>query len=40
MPHAELLRWVTKPQDYPPFRSAGLLRVFLLGEVPATEARK
>jgi DNA-binding PadR family transcriptional regulator len=37
---AELLRWVTKPQDDPQFRSAGLLRVFLLGEVPATEARK
>src|SRR6201990_3067391 len=30
---AELQRWVSSPQDDPPFRSAGLLRVFLLGEV-------
>jgi DNA-binding PadR family transcriptional regulator len=37
---AELLRWVTNPQDDLPFRSAELLRVLLLGEVPATEARK
>jgi DNA-binding PadR family transcriptional regulator len=37
---AELRRWVTNPQDDPPFRSAGLLRVFLLGEIPAGEARK
>src|SRR5215470_14166015 len=28
----ELLDWVTHPQDDPPFRSAELLRVFLLGE--------
>jgi DNA-binding PadR family transcriptional regulator len=37
--HAELRRWVTNPQDDPPFRSAGLLRVFLLGEVPPDDAR-
>ena len=37
---AELRRWVTNPQDDPPFRSAELLRVFLLGEAPATDARK
>jgi hypothetical protein len=30
---------VTNPQDDPPFRSAGLLRVFLLGEVPPDQAR-
>jgi DNA-binding PadR family transcriptional regulator len=36
---AELRRWVTNPQDDPPFRSAALLRVFLLGEVPAEHAR-
>jgi DNA-binding PadR family transcriptional regulator len=36
---AELRRWVATPQDDPPFRSAGLLRVFLLGEVPQEQAR-
>jgi DNA-binding PadR family transcriptional regulator len=36
---AELRRWVTNPRDDPPFRSAGLLRVFLLGEVPPEQAR-
>ena len=37
---AELLRWVPNPQDDPPYRSAALLRVFLLGEIPADEARE
>jgi DNA-binding PadR family transcriptional regulator len=37
--HTELQRWVTSPQDDPPFRSAGLLRVFLLGLIPADQAR-
>jgi DNA-binding PadR family transcriptional regulator len=37
---AELRRWVTNPQDDPPFRSAALLRVFLLGEVPPEMARE
>jgi len=37
---AELRRWVGNPQDDPPFRSAGLLRVFLLGEVPPGQARE
>jgi DNA-binding PadR family transcriptional regulator len=37
---AELVRWVTNPQDDPPYRSAELLRVFLLGEIPRDEARK
>ena len=37
---AELRRWVTNPQDDPPFRSAELLRVFLLGEVPPAQARE
>jgi DNA-binding PadR family transcriptional regulator len=37
---AELVRWVTDPQDDPPYRSAELLRVFLLGEIPEDEARK
>jgi DNA-binding PadR family transcriptional regulator len=36
---AELLRWITNPQDDPPERSAGLLRIFLLGQLPPTEAR-
>ncbi len=36
---AEVRRWVTDPPDDPPFRSAGLLRVFLLGEVPPEQAR-
>jgi DNA-binding PadR family transcriptional regulator len=38
--HAELQRWVANPQYDPPSRSSGLLRVFLLGEVPADQARK
>lgn len=38
--HAELQRWVANPQDDPPLRSAALLRVFLLGLVPAEQARK
>ena len=37
---AELRRWVTNPQDDPPFRDAALLRVFLLGEVPEALARE
>jgi DNA-binding PadR family transcriptional regulator len=37
---AELRRWVTNPQDDPPFRSPALLRVFLLGEVPPEQARE
>jgi DNA-binding PadR family transcriptional regulator len=37
---AELRRWVINPQDDPPFRSAELLRVFLLGEVPPAQARE
>ena len=37
---AELLRWLTSPQEDPPLRIAGLLRVFLLGEIPRDEARK
>lgn len=36
----ELARWVMNPKDDPPIRSASLLRVFLLGAVPADEARK
>ncbi|MGE2715786.1 PadR family transcriptional regulator [Mycolicibacterium litorale] len=37
---AELVRWVTNPQDDPPTRSTELLRVFLLGELPAEDACK
>ena len=37
---AELQRWVTNPQEDPPFRSSALLRVFLLGEVPPARARE
>jgi DNA-binding PadR family transcriptional regulator len=36
---ADLLRWMTNRQDDPPYRSAELLRVFLLGEIPPQEAR-
>lgn len=34
----ELKRWITNPADDPPERSAGLLRVFLLGELPRDQA--
>ena len=37
---AELLRWITNPQDDPPERSTELLRVFLLGELPPEQARE
>ena len=37
---AELQRWVTNPGDYPPFRDASLLRVFLLGEIEPEQARR
>ncbi|MGV0851326.1 PadR family transcriptional regulator [Mycolicibacterium phlei] len=37
---AELRRWVTHPEEDPPFRSARLLRVFLLGEVSPDQARE
>ena len=37
---AELTRWITDPQDDPPYRSAPLLRVFLLGEVAPEQARE
>jgi DNA-binding PadR family transcriptional regulator len=37
---AELTRWLSNPQDDPPFRSAGLLRIFLLGEMPRDAARR
>jgi DNA-binding PadR family transcriptional regulator len=36
----ELLRWMTSPQNDPPFRSAQLLRVFLLSELAPAQARK
>jgi DNA-binding PadR family transcriptional regulator len=37
---AELRRWIVTSDDDPPFRNAGLLRVFLLGEIPRDQARK
>jgi DNA-binding PadR family transcriptional regulator len=37
---AELLRWILDSGDDPPVRSAELLRVFLLSEIPADKARK
>lgn len=37
---AELQRWLTSPQDDPAFRSASLLRVFLLDELPRDQARE
>ncbi|HUH70138.1 MAG TPA: PadR family transcriptional regulator, partial [Mycobacterium sp.] len=36
----ELHRWMASPQDDPPFRSAQLLRVFLLGELTPAQARE
>jgi DNA-binding PadR family transcriptional regulator len=36
---AELRRWMTSPQEDPAFRSAQLLRVFLLDGLPRGEAR-
>ncbi|MCA4722461.1 PadR family transcriptional regulator [Mycolicibacterium fortuitum] len=36
----ELKRWITNPGDDPPERSAGLLRMFLLGELPRDQARE
>lgn len=36
----ELRRWVMSPENDPPFRDSGLLRVFLLGELAPGQARK
>ena len=36
----ELRRWVMSPEEDPPFRDTGLLRVFLLGAVAPDQARK
>ncbi|WP_167097016.1 PadR family transcriptional regulator [Mycobacterium sp. DL592] len=36
----DLLRWMANAQDDPPYRSAELLRVFLLGEMPPGQARE
>lgn len=36
---AELVRWINNPQDDPPSRRPDLLRVFLLGDAPAEDAR-
>jgi DNA-binding PadR family transcriptional regulator len=36
----ELHRWLTSPQDDPTFRSAQLLRVFLLDNLPHDQARE
>ncbi len=37
--HAELRHWIADPQNDPPFRSAALLRVFLLGQISGAQAR-
>ncbi len=37
---AELRRWMADPGEDPPFRSASLLRVFLLGQIPERQARQ
>lgn len=37
---SELVRWIGDPQDDPPMRRPDVLRVFLLGELPAEEARE
>lgn len=36
----ELQRWITEHGDDPPYRNAGLLRVFLLDEVAPAQARE
>jgi DNA-binding PadR family transcriptional regulator len=36
---AELVRWITNPQDDPASRRPDLLRVFLLDEIPVEDAR-
>src|SRR4051812_21816640 len=36
----ELRRWMSSPDEDPPFRSVSLLRVFLLGELSPGEARE
>ena len=36
---AELVRWITNPQDDPPVRRPDVLRVFLLGDVSVDVAR-
>lgn len=36
---AELVRWISNPQDDPVWRRSDLLRVFLLEEVPLDDAR-
>lgn len=36
----ELQHWIAHPADDPPERSAALLRVFLLGELPRDQARE
>jgi len=36
----ELIRWMTDARNDPPYRSASLLRVFLLGEMPVNQARQ
>jgi PadR family transcriptional regulator AphA len=36
----ELTRWMTSPEQDPPFRSAQLLRVFLLSELGPVQARE
>ena len=36
---ADLLNWLADSTDDPPFRSAGLLRIFLLSEMPPTRAK-
>ena len=37
---AELTRWIGDSQDDPPMRRPDVLRIFLLGELPADEARE
>ncbi len=37
---AELLRWMTTPRDDPAFRSAPLLRVYLLDQLTPAQARE
>lgn len=37
---AELARWMMSPQDDPPIRNAAMLRVFLLGQLPPSQARE
>jgi PadR family transcriptional regulator, regulatory protein AphA len=37
---AELYRWMTSPEEDPPIRNAPMVRVFLLAQLPPSQARE